>query len=117
MNLPAVALSTALSFLFLALVFIPLEKAFPAWRQKTFRPAWFTDLAFFAGQYFLWTAGVIYLLGLFQRWLDPQISLGFRAAVAAQPWWLQVGEVVLLSDVLIYWGHRIQHRVDFLWRF
>jgi sterol desaturase/sphingolipid hydroxylase (fatty acid hydroxylase superfamily) len=37
--------------------------------------------------------------------------------VAAQPWWLQVIEVILLSDVLIYWGHRLQHRVGFLWRF
>ena len=24
---------------------------------------------------------------------------------------------MLLSDFLIYWGHRLQHRVDFLWRF
>src|SRR4029078_1836092 len=25
--------------------------------------------------------------------------------------------VVLLGDLLIYWGHRLQHRFDFLWRF
>ena len=25
--------------------------------------------------------------------------------------------MVLLSDLLIYWGHRLQHRVGFLWRF
>jgi sterol desaturase/sphingolipid hydroxylase (fatty acid hydroxylase superfamily) len=37
--------------------------------------------------------------------------------VAAQPWWAQAGEVVLLSDFCIYWGHRLQHRVGFLWRF
>ena len=41
----------------------------------------------------------------------------FRAAVAGQPWWLQAIEVILLSDFFIYWGHRIQHRVPFLWRF
>jgi sterol desaturase/sphingolipid hydroxylase (fatty acid hydroxylase superfamily) len=26
-------------------------------------------------------------------------------------------EVVLLSDLVIYWGHRLQHRVGWLWRF
>ena len=40
-----------------------------------------------------------------------------QAAVAAQPWWLQALEVVLASDLLVYAGHRLQHRVDFLWRF
>ncbi len=117
MSLAALALSTALSFLFLALVFIPLEKAFPAWRQKTFRPAWCTNLAFFAGQYFLWTALVVYLLTRFQGWLGGYVPGGFRAHVAAQPWWLQAAEVIVLSDLLIYWGHRLQHRLDFLWRF
>ncbi|WP_198658949.1 sterol desaturase family protein [Winogradskyella tangerina] len=24
---------------------------------------------------------------------------------------------ILVSDILIYWGHRLQHNVDFLWRF
>lgn len=30
---------------------------------------------------------------------------------------MQAIEVVLLSDFFIYWGHRLQHRVGFLWRF
>jgi sterol desaturase/sphingolipid hydroxylase (fatty acid hydroxylase superfamily) len=41
----------------------------------------------------------------------------FRGTVAAQSWWLQAVEVVILSDLVIYWGHRLQHRVGFLWRF
>src|SRR5207237_3677161 len=41
----------------------------------------------------------------------------FRAAVSRQPWWAQAIEVILLSDLLVYWGHRLQHRVGFLWRF
>ena len=55
MNAGMLIVSTCLSLAFLALVFIPLEKAFPARRQKTLRPGWATDLAFFAGQYFLWS--------------------------------------------------------------
>ncbi len=30
---------------------------------------------------------------------------------------MQAIEVVLLSDVTVYWTHRLQHRVDWLWRF
>ena len=37
--------------------------------------------------------------------------------MAGQPWWLQAVEVIVLSDFLVYWGHRLQHRVDFLWKF
>lgn len=111
------ALSTGLSLLFLALVFVPLEKAFPAREQKIFRPAWWTDLAFFAGQYFVWTALVVGALAYFHGWIDGLVPTAFRARVASQPWWMQFAQMIVLSDLLIYWGHRLQHRVGFLWRF
>src|SRR5262245_42314413 len=111
-------LFTGLSFLFLVVVFRPLEMVFPAKRgQRFFRPAWFLDLCFFLGQYLLWTGLVTLVLSYFGRWLDEFFPLAFRKSVAAQPWWLQAIEVIVLSDFLIYWGHRLQHRVGFLWRF
>lgn len=110
-------LTTGASLLFLGLVFIPLERAFPARVQPILRPAWLTDLAFFLGQYLLWSGLVLGVLAYFQDFLQSIIPAGFRAAVAEQPWLLQVVEVVLLSDLLIYWGHRLQHNVEFLWRF
>src|SRR5262245_46680242 len=115
MNPYALAFSAGVSFVFLALVFRPLEVAFPAKPgQRFFRPAWFTDLCFFLGQYLLWGGLVLGALSLFGHWLDGVVPAGFRSAVASQPWWLQAVEVVLLSDFLIYWGHRLQHRVGFL---
>jgi len=118
MTLQALALSCGASFLFLFLVFRPLEAAFPAKRgQRFFRPAWWTDLCFFLGQYLLWIGLVFWTLTRFEGWLDGIMPAGFRTAVAAQPWWAQAIEVVLLSDFFIYWGHRLQHRVGFLWRF
>src|SRR5260221_13505443 len=108
MNLYALAVSAGLSFLFLVLVFRPLEIVFPAKRgQRFFRPAWFTDLCFFLGQYLLWNGLVLWTLSHFSYWLDGIVPYEFRQCVAAQPWWLQVLEVVLLSDFLIYWGHRL----------
>ena len=113
-----VLLACSLSFGFLILVFRPLEMAFPAKAgQRFFRPEWWTDLCFFLGQYLLFSGLVLGLLtrfgGLIQNIVPPE----FRAAVAAQPWWAQAFEVVLLSDFFVYWGHRLQHRVPFLWRF
>jgi sterol desaturase/sphingolipid hydroxylase (fatty acid hydroxylase superfamily) len=109
--------SAGLSFAFLAVMFWPLERVFPARAQRFFRPRWWTDLAFFLGQYLVWGAAVLVVLHFFRGWLDGIVPAGFRAAVAGQPWWLQAIEVIVLSDLLIYWGHRLQHRVEFLWRF
>jgi sterol desaturase/sphingolipid hydroxylase (fatty acid hydroxylase superfamily) len=118
MTIPALTLSAGLLFLFLVLLFRPLEWAFPAKPgQQFFRPAWFTDLCFFLGQYLLWSGVVFWLLTHFGGWLNGIIPAAFRARVAAQPWWLQAVEVIILSDFFIYWGHRIQHNVGFLWRF
>jgi sterol desaturase/sphingolipid hydroxylase (fatty acid hydroxylase superfamily) len=110
-------LATGLSLLLLCLVFRPLEMLFPAKKQKLLRPAWFTDLCFFLGQYLLWTGGVFWLLGFLYVWLDQVVPGTFRHTVAAQPWWLQAMEVIVLSDFCIYWGHRLQHKMPFLWRF
>ena len=110
-------LAAGVSLVVLALVFRPLELVFPASKQRFFRPEWWTDLLFFLGQYLLWGGLVLSVLGMVQGWLDTHVPSSFRERVAAQPWWLQAIEVVVLSDFLIYWGHRLQHRVPFLWRF
>jgi sterol desaturase/sphingolipid hydroxylase (fatty acid hydroxylase superfamily) len=117
MSIPLTFLGTGLSFLFLVALFWPLEKVFPAKQQPFFRPHWWTDLAFFLGQYLLWSGCVLAILRLCRGWLDQVVSASFRAAIHSQPWWLQAIEVVLLSDLFVYWGHRLQHKVGFLWRF
>jgi sterol desaturase/sphingolipid hydroxylase (fatty acid hydroxylase superfamily) len=117
MKIGLLLLSTVISFAFLAMVFWPLEKCFAARQQRLFRPHWLTDLAFFLGQYLLWGAAVLALLHYFQHWLDGIMPWKFRSAVAAQSWWLQAVEVIVLSDLFVYWGHRLQHHVPFLWRF
>jgi sterol desaturase/sphingolipid hydroxylase (fatty acid hydroxylase superfamily) len=117
MTLSLSILGAGLSFLFLGAVFWPLERVFAAKPQKVFRPNWKTDLAFFLGQYLVWGGLVLTVLQFFRGWLDAIMPIGFRAAVRSQPWWLQAAEVIVLSDLFVYWGHRLQHRVAFLWRF
>jgi hypothetical protein len=86
MNLYALAATTGLSFLFLFLVFRPLEVVSPAKTgQRFFRPAWFTDLCFFLGQTLLWSTVVIWVLVQFSNWLGGIVPQSLRDAVASQP--------------------------------
>jgi sterol desaturase/sphingolipid hydroxylase (fatty acid hydroxylase superfamily) len=118
MNLLGLMVSTGASLLALSLVFYPLEKAFPAKAgQKIFRREWATDLCFMLGQYLLWSSAVLFALGFVREYAGAMVPADWRGAIAAQPWWLQAIEVIALSDLTIYWGHRLQHRYDFLWRF
>lgn len=111
-------LAAGASFLFLGITFIPLEKVFSAKAgQKIFRPNWILDLCFFGGQYLLWNALVVWALGYVNLWIGEVVPSSFRVAVAGQPWLLQAAAVLFFSDLLVYWGHRLQHSVDFLWRF
>src|SRR5262249_19422211 len=99
MSFPLLVLTTGLSFCFLVLVFRPLELCFPAKRgQNFFRPAWWTDLCFFAAQYLLWGGVVLAVLSYFRSALDGIVPPDFRSAVAAQPWWVQALEIVFCSD-------------------
>jgi sterol desaturase/sphingolipid hydroxylase (fatty acid hydroxylase superfamily) len=118
LDLYSLLTATGISLLFLAVVFVPMERVFPAKKdQPFFRPNWLTDFFFFLGQYLLWSGLVLWTLRHFGHWLHQIVPASFRESVAAQPWWLQAIEVIVLSDFLIYWGHRLQHRVEFLWRF
>ena len=102
----------------LFLIFRPLEMAFPARPdQRFFRPHWWTDLCFFLGQYLLFSGAVFWLLGQAEPWIRSAVPERVRQQVGGMRWWAQAILVVVLGDVLIYWGHRLQHRVGFLWRF
>ena len=118
MNFLSILVATGASLVFLSLVFIPMEKVFPAKKtQKIFRKNWIVDLCYFFGQYLLWNSMVLWVLNYFNFWLDDIVPQNFRAALQKQPVWLQAIEVLFMSDLLIYWGHRLQHKIDFLWRF
>ncbi|WP_346236395.1 sterol desaturase family protein [Niabella insulamsoli] len=113
-----ILIAAGASFIFLFLVFLPMEKAFPARKgQKIIRKNWVLDLCYFLGQYLLWNGLVLLALHYLGEEVDQWIPGRFREMVSSQPLWLQSIEVILLSDLLIYWGHRLQHKIAFLWRF
>jgi sterol desaturase/sphingolipid hydroxylase (fatty acid hydroxylase superfamily) len=111
--------SAAYALLWIAAIFVPLEWARPMWpQQRRLRRGTATDLAFFAGQHLLFGALVVWL---FSNAIDllprPDALAAVQAGFARQPPWLQAIEVLMLGDLAMYWGHRLQHRNSFLWRF
>lgn len=95
-----------------------MERMFPAKNgQKFFRPGWVLDFCYFIGQYFIFGGLVLFALSFFSDFLLNIIPLSFREVVAEQLFVVQVLEVVILSDFFIYWAHRLQHSIPFLWRF
>lgn len=110
-------LEVATSLAVLALIYAPLERLFPAHEQRAWRSESWTDLLFFLGQFFLWTAPVVAALTWFVHAADSLPLASVRASVAAWPLWLQILAVIGLCDVGIYWAHRWSHRNRFLWRF
>ncbi|MCV2360649.1 sterol desaturase family protein [Paucibacter sp. TC2R-5] len=54
------------------------------------------------------------LLAVMARHLVPE---ALPQAVATLPLWLRLLLVLVVSEVGFYWGHRLSHKVPFLWRF
>lgn len=111
--------SASIALIWLAAIFVPLEWARPMWpKQRRLRRGVATDLAFFAGQHLLFAGLVVWV---FASAIDmlPELSAleGLRAAFRGQPLALQAAEAIVLGDLAMYWGHRLQHRSALLWRF
>jgi sterol desaturase/sphingolipid hydroxylase (fatty acid hydroxylase superfamily) len=100
------------------LVFTPLERFFALRKdQKIFREGWRTDVVHFLLNRFLIDAGsLIVIVALAISWRFA-ISPDFQARVAAQAFWLQFIEAVLVVDVCGYFYHRLSHSSPFLWKF
>lgn len=107
--------TAAASLLLLVLVFGPLERVFPARpEQPVRRPELAIDLAFFLGQYLVFSGvAVAALAGVHARILP----LSFETGDAALPLWLQLPLALVLGDLLTYWFHRACHHYPALWRF
>jgi sterol desaturase/sphingolipid hydroxylase (fatty acid hydroxylase superfamily) len=100
------------------LVFVPLERLFALnGQQKVFRPGWANDLIF------LLLNGLVVKLGLIaivvaSLFVAAQIvPASVQDTVGALPFWIQIPLIILLSDLGIYWIHRMFHAVPWLWRF
>jgi sterol desaturase/sphingolipid hydroxylase (fatty acid hydroxylase superfamily) len=101
--------------LFVALL-VPLEILFPARReQRPLRRGSLTDLLHFTLDPFLVAAGGTLLLAVLAALLERVIP--GRAFLRAQPFSLQLAEIIVISELGGYFIHRLSHAVPALWRF
>lgn len=109
---------TALNLLLLVVVYVPLERAFPARKQPFLRRQMLTDLAFFLGSYLVFAGAVTIALKqaslLANTWLA---AAPWRTELRSWPLWVLLPLALMLGDLAIYWFHRACHHYDFLWRF
>lgn len=118
-SLPSLSLDWfLLNLMFWCAVFIPLERWFALrTEQPVFRHGWRTDLAYFfvSALAVQWVTIVTMKPAqvLFAWVLDEQ----WRVSIGQQPLWLQIIEILLITDFVQYWAHRAFHRIPFLWRF
>jgi sterol desaturase/sphingolipid hydroxylase (fatty acid hydroxylase superfamily) len=111
------ALLTALSsLLVLMIVFVPLERLFPARAgQRVLRPGLAIDATFFFGQYLVWNGAALSMLSALRMALASRVvSLEW---LTGGPPWLRAVLAVVLGDVAVYWFHRACHAFEPLWRF
>lgn len=106
-----------LTLVILALVFIPLERAFPKDpAQSILRKGWITDL-----KYFMFSHMGVQLISFFtvipvQVYLHEVTTWDLQLWVASQPIWLQFIEILLVVDLGTYWIHRAMHEIPALWK-
>jgi lathosterol oxidase len=107
-----------LDLLVLALLFVPLERAFALARaQRILRAGWRTDLAHFGVSHLAVGALALLTIAPAGLLLGPLVSPRLQAAVAAQPLALQLVEAIALADLFQYAAHRAFHALPWLWRF
>ncbi|HZS40298.1 MAG TPA: sterol desaturase family protein [Polyangia bacterium] len=111
------ALATVRQLLLFATLLVPLEILAPARAQRFFRRGWTTDLTWFALSPLLVGFGATILLALLGSTIGALLPERMRALLQAQPWAVQLAEILLVSEIGGYWVHRWSHRARWLWRF
>ena len=103
--------------LLVVLIFVPLERLLALRpEQKILRSGWVLDLTHLLASGLLIKLGLTFVLAAIILGAERLVPAGWRAAVAAQPHWLQFAEILLLADLGFYLAHRAFHAVPFLWR-
>ncbi|MDQ1459242.1 MAG: hypothetical protein QOI08_726 [Actinomycetota bacterium] len=101
-------------FAVLFLLFVPLEKLFALRPQKVFRHGFVTDFTHLLVNRFFVTIGAVVLaitMALPFLWVRSFHVVDALPAAASLPL------AASLAFVGNYWGHRLTHRIPFLWRF
>jgi sterol desaturase/sphingolipid hydroxylase (fatty acid hydroxylase superfamily) len=107
-----------LNVVFAGFLFLPLERLWPSRTdQIVFRPEWQEDMFYYLVSS-LFVQILAYLTMAPAKAVTGTAAItDLRAYIGSQPFLLQVGLIMLFTDFVQYWVHRLFHQVPFLWRF
>jgi lathosterol oxidase len=103
-----------LDLFLLSAIFVPIELLWARLDQPVFRDEWRTDLWHFGVSHLLVQLTVFLTMApaaIFFRWA---VAPELQAAVAGQPYALQLVEVLVVADLTQYTVHRLFHAVPWL---
>jgi sterol desaturase/sphingolipid hydroxylase (fatty acid hydroxylase superfamily) len=100
-----------------AVLFIAFERVFELRPQRVLRSGWRTDVC----HALIDVIPVGIILTLLHTTIGEALR-GFtsspaRATVGALPFAVQLGLIVVVCELGMYWSHRLEHEIPFLWRF
>ncbi|UVK45306.1 sterol desaturase family protein [Mesorhizobium sp. AR07] len=105
------------ALLICALIFIPFEHLLAERPQKIFRKGWAVDLIYVLFNGFILKAVIVMMVAGALGVAAILVPQSITQAVSGQPIWLQVAEIILITDIGVYWAHRAFHKIPALWKF
>lgn len=107
-----------ISIILVVLVFVPLERLFALrHEQRILRNLWQLDTVYLLVNGAIIGFGLNLVLFGALMLTSQIVPKQFQSWVGAQPFWLQLPVLLLLSDLGFYTVHRMFHKVPWLWKF
>lgn len=100
-----------------ALIFIPFEYLFAERPQKIFRKGLAVDLVYVLFNSFIVKVATFTMAASIIGAAAILVPQSITRVVSGQPIWLQVAEIILITDFGVYWAHRAFHQIPALWKF
>src|SRR5262245_12422634 len=106
-----------LNLIITAAIFVPLERLFGRREQPVFRRGWVTDITYFFISTLLVQVTTLLTLkpAMVLFWWAQSASV--QAWVRSLPWIVQFLLIMLSTDIVQYWVHRVMHISPWLWKF